>query len=81
MVGHFTAQINRIYIFLFSQIGGRGESGIFSRDGIQESEKEVKETGWMCMDVLGVGKDCSELWGWCADQGTSDHLWSTSCAF
>ena len=46
MVDHFSAQVNRIYVVFFPpQIGGRGESGIFSRDGEQESEKEEKETG------------------------------------
>lgn len=35
----------------------------------------------MLMDILGVRKDCSELWGRCDDHGTSEHLWNTSKCF
>lgn len=35
----------------------------------------------MVMDILGLGKDCSKLWGGCDDDGTSEHLWNISCTF
>lgn len=51
----------------------------------QESEKEAKETGLrrMFVDILGVEKDCSELWGGCDGHDTEHwiHLRSTSCTF
>lgn len=64
-VDHCTAHINRIYIF--SQVLGRGENEIFSRDIEQESEKEEKKTGRKRMFV-------DILWRACDGHDISEYL-------
>lgn len=77
VVDHYIAHINRIYIFLQNWgEGGDGRVKYIPGDIKQESEKEAKETGLrrMFVDILGVEKDCSELWGGCDGHDTSGAL-------